>query len=129
LPKETASRFALELALALAWNRRSEALHYFALVDAKDIDERAAEWYARAAIWADDWKRTKKIIAAMPDTLRNQTRWRYWLARAAEQLGERGAAQRQYTELLGDDNYYAALAAARLGQLRRMARWLHQVGG
>jgi soluble lytic murein transglycosylase len=80
------------------------------------MDERAAEWHARAAIWADDWKRTKKVIAAMPESLRKQTRWRYWLARSAEQLGERGIAQRQYTELLGDDNYYAALAAARLGQ-------------
>jgi soluble lytic murein transglycosylase len=116
LPKETASRFALELALALSWNRRSEALQYFALVEAKDFDERAAEWYARAAIWAGDWKRTKKVIATMPSSLRNQTRWRYWLARSAEQLGEQNAARQQYIELLGDDNYYAALAAARLRQ-------------
>jgi soluble lytic murein transglycosylase len=116
LSKETASRFALELALPLSWNRRPEALRYFALVDANDIDERAAEWYARAAIWAGDWQRTLKVIAAMPETLRNQTRWRYWSARSAEQLGERRAARQQYVQLLGDDNYYAALAAARVQQ-------------
>jgi len=116
LSKEVASRFALELALALSWNRRAEALNYFAKVSAGDIDERAAEWYARAAIWASDWQRTTKVIAAMPDALRKKTSWRYWAARAAEQLGEGRAARNQYTLLLGDDNYYAALAAARLQQ-------------
>jgi soluble lytic murein transglycosylase len=116
LSKETASRFALELALALAWNRRTEALSYFALVNSSDIDERAAEWYARSAIWAGDWRRTTKVIAAMPDALRTNPRWRYWTARSAEQLGDRKNAMAQYAQLQGDDNYYAAMAAARLGQ-------------
>jgi soluble lytic murein transglycosylase len=116
LPKETASRFALELALALAWNRHAAALSYFALVNPSDIDERGAEWYARAAIWAGDWQRTAKVIAAMPDALRTHPRWRYWEARAIEQLGDRSAAAAQYARLQGDDNYYAAMAAARLNK-------------
>jgi soluble lytic murein transglycosylase len=115
LTNETASRFALELALALSWSRRPEALRYFSLVDARDMDERAAEWHARATIWAGDWPRAHKVIAAMPDSLRKQTRWRYWAARATEQRGDRVSARTQYAQLQGDDNYYAALAAARLG--------------
>jgi len=113
--EEAASRYALELGLALSWSRRPEALQYFARVHAAHIDERAAEWHARAAIWASDWKVAIKVIAAMPATLAKQTRWRYWSARSAEQQGKSGEARKQYGALLTDDNYYAALAAARLG--------------
>jgi soluble lytic murein transglycosylase len=116
LPKEAASRFALELALALSWSRNIEALRYFSLVDARDFDERAIEWHARAAIWANDWARVNRIVADMPENLRKQTRWRYWSARSTEQLGDRNTAKARYLQLQGDDNYYAALAAARLGQ-------------
>jgi soluble lytic murein transglycosylase len=52
----------------------------------------------------------------MPETLRNQNRWRYWDARAAEQRGDREAASRGYAAVLPTDNWYAALSAARLGQ-------------
>jgi soluble lytic murein transglycosylase len=116
LSKETASRFALELALALSWNRNHEALRYFSMVDLREFDERAWEWHARAAIWASEWARVNKIVADMPENLRKQTRWRYWSARATEQLGDRTTAKARYLQLQGDDNYYAALAAARLGQ-------------
>ena len=54
-----------ELALALAWNRKSEALDYFDRVQPSGIDERAWEWHARAALWAGDWKRAARVIAAM----------------------------------------------------------------
>ncbi len=109
-----ASRFALELALALSWNRRSEALIYFAKVQPADFDERGFEWYGRAAIWSSDWKLTVKTINTMPESLLQQTRWRYWLARANELLGDEATARTQYAAILKDDNYYAALAAARL---------------
>ncbi|HYM36033.1 MAG TPA: transglycosylase SLT domain-containing protein [Steroidobacteraceae bacterium] len=114
LSVETASRFAVELALALAWNRRSEALDYFAKVRAADLDDRAAEWYARAALWNGNWKRAAAVIEAMSPTLRQQTKWRYWSARVAELRGKRDVARAQYSSLLTDDNYYAALAAGRL---------------
>jgi soluble lytic murein transglycosylase len=114
LDSATASRFALELALALSWSRRPEALQYFARVRSTEFDDRAHEWHARAALWAEDWKLVRKVVAAMPETLSKQTRWRYWAARAAEVQGERATAKAQYNALLTDDNYYAALAAARL---------------
>jgi soluble lytic murein transglycosylase len=116
LDAATASRFALELALPLSWNRRSEAPIYFAKVRPTELDERGWEWYGRAAIWNGDWKLTAKVIGAMPDTLRRQTRWRYWLARVTELRGDGASARTQYAALLHDDNYYAALAAARLNK-------------
>jgi len=116
LDQRAASPFALALALPLAWSRNLRALEFFALVNADDFDERGHEWHARSALWAADWARANRAIAAMPEVLRNQNRWRYWAARAAEQLGDRDAARNGYKSVLPTDNWYAVLAAARLGQ-------------
>ncbi len=113
LDRDQAGRLVRELALALSWNRRPEAVDYFDRIAASALDERSAEWHARAALWAGDWARVARVIAAMPDNLRKQTRWRYWAARAQEQLGDKAAAQRLYLELEPDDNFYTAVGAAR----------------
>lgn len=110
-----ASPYALSLALALSWNRRDEALRYFDKVTATDMTEQAHEWRVRAALWAGNWARVQQFILALPEALRTQARWRYWLARTNEQLQGPDAARSLYQALVaGDDNYYAAMAAAKL---------------
>lgn len=110
-----ASPYVLSLALALSWSRRDEAARYFDRVNAADMTEVAHEWKVRAALWSGDWQRTKKSILSMPESLRKQARWRYWLARAESQLKDADTARTLYQGLVAaDDNYYAALAAARL---------------
>jgi soluble lytic murein transglycosylase len=116
LDAAAASPYQRALAQGLAWSRRPEALACFARVAPADLDERSAEWQVRAALWAGDWPRTTQALAALPDGLRSLPRWRYWSARAAELQGDSAAAQAGYTQLAAADNYYAALAAARLGQ-------------
>jgi len=116
LTAETASPYALALALSFAWSRDPRALPLFVRVQAADVDERAAEWHTRAALWNGEWEQAAGVIAAMPESLRNQSRWRYWAARTAEKLHQNEAAKSQYTDLLPTDNYFAALAAARLHQ-------------
>jgi soluble lytic murein transglycosylase len=116
MTEETASPYALALALSFAWSRDPRALPLFARVQAADVDERAAEWHARAALWNGEWEQVAKVIAAMPEALRSQSRWRYWAARAAEKQHQSEAAKTQYSDLLPTDNYFAALAAARLHQ-------------
>jgi soluble lytic murein transglycosylase len=116
LDARNASPFALATAQALSWSRLPRSLEFFALGHLDDFDERAHEWHVRAALWAGDWARASRAIAAMPDTLRNQNRWRYWAARSAEQLGDRDAARAGYAAVVPTDNWYAALAAARTAQ-------------
>lgn len=117
LDQSKASPYALSLALALAWSRRPEALEYFARANSTDFNDMAWEWQARAALWTGDWQRTAQFITAMPEGLRGQARWRYWAARAAERLDDRPAAVAGYAQLMEtEDNYYAGLAAARLGK-------------
>jgi soluble lytic murein transglycosylase len=114
LTEETASPYALALALTLSWDRRPEALSYFKRVLPQDFDETAREWHARAALWAGDWKLVGNIIAAMPDQQRTLARWRYWSARAIEKNGDPKLARQLYESVLIDDNFYSIMSAARL---------------
>ena len=116
LDAAAASPYQRAMALGLAWSRRPEALTYFSRIAAADIDDRTAEWNVRAALWAGDWPRAAQALAAMSPALHALPRWRYWTARAAELQGDSAGAQAGYTALAAADNYYAALASARLGQ-------------
>jgi soluble lytic murein transglycosylase len=111
-----ASPYALALALPLAWDRRPEALQYFALVDPADLDDNALEWQARAALWTKNWSLVSRTIASMSPTTRDVARWRYWSARAADNANTPDVARQLYRSVLLDDNYYSAMAAARLGE-------------
>jgi soluble lytic murein transglycosylase len=121
-----ASPYALAVAEQLALSRKPRALEFFSLGQPADFDERSWEWQARAALWAGDWARTRDAITAMPDALRNQTRWKYWSARAAEQLGDAAGAKQGYAAVMPTDNWYAVLSAAHLGQ--RFAPTLEPIG-
>jgi soluble lytic murein transglycosylase len=114
LDRHAASPFALALALPLSWDRDAEALKYFARVDTADFDDTAHEWHARAALWARDWKQAARSIAAMSEANRRTARWRYWAARVAAHNGDDAGARLLYESILTEDNYYSAMAAARL---------------
>jgi soluble lytic murein transglycosylase len=116
LNAESASPYAVALAMALAWNRDPAALEYFELAQPSDLDDAAMEWWARAALWAKNWKQAAHAIAAMSATNQGTARWRYWSARIAEESREPEQAHTLYEGLLSDDNYYSGMAAARLGQ-------------
>lgn len=116
LTHESASPYALALALALAWARDPAALEYFDQVAASDFDDPALEWWARAALWAKNWKLAAHAIAAMTETNRQTARWRYWSARTSEESHDEHTAQPLYESLLADDNYYSGMAAAHLGR-------------
>ena len=116
LNRESASPYALALALALAWARDPAALEYFDLVAASDFDDPAFEWWARAALWAKNWKLAAHAIAAMSETNRQTARWRYWAARTSEESHDEQTARVIYESLLADDNYYSGMAAAHLSR-------------
>jgi soluble lytic murein transglycosylase len=110
----TAGPYALALALALAWDRRPEALTYFKQVSPPTLDDYALEWQTRAAMWAEDWNLVARSIASMSDDQRLLARWRYWAARAADENDDPSLARQLYESVLIDDNFYSAMAAARL---------------
>jgi soluble lytic murein transglycosylase len=113
---ESASKAARALALGLAWDRDADALAYFAQIGSADLDDDALEWLVRSALWAKNWSAARSGVAAMSPARQSEPAWRYWTGRAAEAGGEEALARERYASLLPDDNYYSAMAAARLGK-------------
>jgi soluble lytic murein transglycosylase len=116
LDAAAASPLARVLAVRLALNRHAGTRAMFDRVLPGDYDEQAHEWHARAALWARDWPRVERVIAAMPESLAAQPRWRYFAARAAEARGDADRARGTFAELLPGANWFAVLASARLGR-------------
>ena len=112
--RRAASTLALALALALSWDHDADTLKFFARVEPEYFDDAAREWQARAALWARDWKEASRSIAAMSETSRRTARWRYWAARLATHEGHPDTARQLLEAILAEDNYYSAMAAARL---------------
>jgi soluble lytic murein transglycosylase len=111
-----AERDALSLALAkgLAWDREADALEYFGRVSSGALDDVGREWWVRSALWAGDWSTARDVLARMPAAQQGDWAWRYWAARAAAESGDDDTAMTLYESALGGDNYYSAMAAARL---------------
>jgi len=104
-------RFALALALGLAWDRRPETLDAFARVPAALLDDYALGWQTRAALWAGDTAVARSAIGAMSPTQLATAQWRYWNARVSTSNDSR---EQLFGALLPDDNYFSAVAAAAL---------------
>ncbi|MDX1574508.1 MAG: transglycosylase SLT domain-containing protein, partial [Methylophaga sp.] len=97
-----------EIGLWAALNRQDEALHYFG-------DTPNEPWRVRAALWQQNWPAVKAAIASLDDNTQQETRWQYWLARSLDKTGDRIAAEVIWRELISERDYYAFLAADRLG--------------
>jgi peptidoglycan lytic transglycosylase len=116
MKREDARALAQPLAKGMAWDRRPEALDYFERVPNGTLDAVGREWWARAAMWAGNWDEVRAAIAAMRPAEQADWPWLYWAARAAEEKGDKEAARSLYSAALPGDNYYSAMAAARLGE-------------
>lgn len=114
--REERDALALALAKGLAWDREPGALDYFARVSSEGFDHVGREWWVRAALWAGDWSTARDALARMTPAQQADWSWRYWTARAAEASDDSGTAKALYEATLAGDNYYSAMAAARLGQ-------------
>ena len=102
------------LALLLAQGRKPEALYVLETVDRPALTPRVQEWRARAAIQQRDWIGVLAAIDNMSETLFIDGRWRYWRARALEELGFEESATALYVELSKTRNYHSFLAADRI---------------
>lgn len=92
----------------------------FAVVPAASFDDALHEMRARDALSRGDWAGTLAAIRAMPDALRNTSRWTYFLGRALEQAGQREQARAAYADAARNSEFHGFLAADRLHQPYRL---------
>jgi soluble lytic murein transglycosylase len=104
------------LGMALALRGRREAMTWLALVDAGTADATLREWRVRAAINQQDWTAALAAIYRLTEEEQATPRWRYWQARALEELNQRQQADEIFIALALNRSYYSFLAADRLGR-------------
>ncbi len=108
------------LALQLARSQDPEAMSYLEAVQPDADDLVLAQARVRTALALGDWSRVLAWIDALPAQPRHESRWRYWRARALEQLGQARQAKPMYRSLAKERSYYGFLAADHLGLDYRM---------
>lgn len=77
------------------------------------------EWLVRDALRRQDWAGVNKWVAALPAEAQQSERWRYWSARALDQLGTPDGAEQAkqlFTEVANTRSFYGFLSADILGQ-------------
>ncbi|MCK9488542.1 MAG: transglycosylase SLT domain-containing protein [Xanthomonadales bacterium] len=114
-PREQRQAVLRELALYAAVAYRADAADWFDRVEGAGEDEQLVQWQVRAALAAGDWQRVRDTVAKLPAGGADDSRWRYWQARALAALGERDAAAEVYRDLAREAGYHGFLAADRLG--------------
>ena len=113
-----------QIALPAAQKLQPEALSYWTKAGSLLGDSVAEmplsldgyEWRVRSALRGGDWTMVKNGIEAMPDALRNEPTWVYWLGRAYLNLGQREAGNALFQSIAGQTHFYGQLAMEELGQ-------------
>ena len=80
--------------------------------DIKDVD--VQQWRARAAMRDNDWPTVLRSIVLMDFESKKELEWKYWRARALEEMGIHADAKFLYDKLAQERDYYGFLAADRV---------------
>lgn len=102
------------LGFEAALKQDARALEWFKMADDAPLSAQQRAWRARAALRAMNWREVHNSIAAMPHEQQQEGAWRYWNARALKQLGMTEEANRIFSALIGEYNFYGQLAADEL---------------
>lgn len=87
-------------------------------------DERLHEWRVREAMARGDWRAALTAVRKMPKAQREDSRWRYFEARLAEETGDPAEAQRLFREAAKSATFHGFLAADRLGLPYALCAWI-----
>lgn len=109
-------RIFQSIALKLAMRKSSQSLIWFHKIVSDHLEPVYESWLVRAGLYHGDWNLVKERILAMPEDQRLLPEWRYWFARAVDNLGETKIADNIFTELARDRNYYGFLSSEQLKQ-------------
>lgn len=109
-------RVPRQIALYAAYQRLPEAHVLLAQLPAAARDSAVRGWQARSALLQRDWQAVADAIDAMPATERQESEWRYWMAQAQFQLGNREMALPMFSALAKERSYHGFLAADFLQQ-------------
>jgi soluble lytic murein transglycosylase len=105
-----------QIALAASYKLAPEALDYWRKTKDAPLSQDAMQWKVRMALRGGDWKMVRATIEGMPQGLRSDITWVYWLGRALKEDGLNEAARRQFESISQNFSFYGQLALEELGQ-------------
>ena len=103
-----------KLALQLTFNKDIRA--YQRMNKLTHVNKTVREWRVRAALLSDDWDNVYQALSKLSTAEKNQEKWRFWLATALYERGEKKSAKQIFTKLAKERSYYGFLAADHLDQ-------------
>ncbi len=106
--------------LALAGINHPQALKWLTAVNKNYLNKKTSHARIKLALKTQDWHAVIDFIRQMSAKERNTLQWRYWFARALEQIGKSAQARRIYKMLAKERDYYGFLAAKRISAKYRM---------
>ena len=104
------------IALQAAYDEHPNALNWLKAVPNKYQDDDVRIMQVRIALKNKDWQELIRGINNLQSEQKEQFQWRYWKARALEQLGKEAMAAANYSDISANTNYYGFLAADRIGK-------------
>ena len=99
------------IALSAAYQHKSESKLLLQQLPGKLKSDNAHIWLARIHLRDEDWIGLIKTISSMPDHLKTESEWIYWLARAYENAGHTVKSTDIFTDLANKSTYYGFLSA------------------
>lgn len=105
-----------QIAMPTARKLLPEADDYWHKAGDAPLSLEAHEWKVRTALRAGDWKLVKQGIEQMPPSLRNDSTWIYWMARALREEGQREKADVLLQSIADQTGFYGQLASEDLGR-------------
>jgi len=108
---EQRGQIALRTALSAAYQHLSEAGELLSSLPVELKNDQAHLWLARIYLRGQNWQGLIDTVETMPDHLRQENEWQYWLARAFESLDHGLKSSERFEILAGKSSYYGFLAA------------------
>lgn len=112
--QQTRGEIRRYIALRAAYQFNENALAWLKQLEPKWVDENVRVWRLHMALREHNWQEIVDGIQLLTLSEQQNYKWRYWLARGKEQLGDLEEAHYLYEELSQSTNYYGFLAADRI---------------
>ncbi len=113
-PADVRGGILREIALWSAVEGADETAERMQAVPETYRDGKLLDWWTRYELSRGHWDAVSRVIAGMPPEQQDDSRWRYWDARARFESGDIEPARELLGELALEANYYGFLSADQL---------------
>lgn len=110
------NQIAEKFAVGLAIKNHPKAGQWLERASSTTEDEELFRWHLAHVLRENDWQTAVNVIESVPPQFAQDEQFRYWTARAYEELNSNEKAQSALVDLSSERNYYGFMASGKLGK-------------